>query len=460
MKRELDDILEQSLSRIAAGKADIEDCLASNPSVSDQLEPLLLAAEELRSIPKPVLSPAARARLEERVLAAAAADPRLRPAGRRRLVGGMPRWRWAFSALTALVLVVVLLMTTLVTASADALPGAPLYGLKRATEDAWLWVAPERYEPELHLRLARRRLQEIEGLAAQGRFDASLLETMTAHVDNALGDVKKLSSSAALPVLDDMSLLIGDEQQTLDGLRKVLPAESQQVLDTTLKSAEQQAIELETLRQTLQPDQPVVSPEPSSTPTPTAVPQTSGQEDGVAKAPGFSEDGAPDLPPTVQPPNSPTPKPSAQPTATRYVPPTSESPSEASEVHKPDRNPKLTKTPKSAEASGQPAAPEPTDTPKPTKTPKPTRTPKPTDTPGLTETPGPTETSTPNPTETPELTEAPEPTETPEPTDTPERTDTPEQEDDDNRRAVTPPVPTRTPRPTKTPKPTRAAKDP
>jgi hypothetical protein len=430
MKRELDDILEQSLSRIAAGKADIEDCLASNPSVSDQLEPLLLAAEELRSIPKPVLSPAARARLEERVLAAAAADPRLRPAGRRRLVGGMPRWRWAFSALTALVLLVVLLMTTLVTASADALPGAPLYGLKRATEDAWLWVAPERYEPELHLRLARRRLQEIEGLAAQGRFDASLLETMTAHVDNALGDVKKLSSSAALPVLDDMSLLIGDEQQTLDGLRKVLPVESQQVLDTTLKSAEQQAIELETLRQTLQPDQPVVSPEPSSTPTPTAVPQTSGQEDGVAKAPGFSEDGAPDLPPTVQPPNSPTPKPSAQPTATRYVPPTSESPSEASEVHKPDRNPKLTKTPKSAEASGQPAAPEPT------------------------------ETSTPTPPETPELTEAPEPTETPEPTDTPERTDTPEQEDDDNRRAVTPPVPTRTPRPTKTPKPTRAAKDP
>jgi hypothetical protein len=443
MNREFDDILEQSLSRIAAGKAGVDDCLTSNPSVSDQLEPLLLAAELLRSTPKPALSPAARARLEERVLAAAAADPRLRPADRRRWLGGMSCWRWAFSAVTALVFVVALLMTTLVTASADALPGAPLYGLKRATEDAWLWVAPERYEPELHLRLARRRLQEIEGLARQGRFDPSLLETMTVHVENALGDVQKLSSSAALPVLDDMSLLIGDQQRTLDGLRKVLPVESQQVLDRALKSAEQQAIELETVRRTLQPDQPVVSPEPSSTPAPTAVPPTSGREDDLAEAPDLPEDGAPDLPPTVQPPNSPTAKPSAQPTATRYVPPTSESSSEASDVHKPAKTPKPTKTPKSAEASGQPAVPEPTDTPKPTKTPKPTATPEPT------EMAGPTETSTPKPTETLEPAEMPEPTETLEPTETPEPTKIPDREDDDNTRAVTPPVPTRTPRPTR-----------
>jgi hypothetical protein len=71
-RSDLDSILEQSLSQIAAGKADVEGCLASNPGVAGELAPLLLAAETLRAVPKPSLRPEARARIEERLLAAAA----------------------------------------------------------------------------------------------------------------------------------------------------------------------------------------------------------------------------------------------------------------------------------------------------------------------------------------------------------------------------------------------------
>jgi hypothetical protein len=392
---ELDDILEQSLSQITAGKARVESCLLSYPAVADQLKPLLLAAEELRSVPKPVLSPAAKARLEERVLAAAAAHPRLRPAGRRQWLGGMSRWRWAFSTLTALVLVVFLLMTTLVTASADALPGSPLYGLKRATEDAWLWVAPERSEPELHLRLARRRLQEIEGLAGQGRFDASLLESMADHVDQALTGVEDLPPALALPVLDGMTALLDDQQRVLTGVMDDFPAASRQVIEIALAESADQAARAGSMKRALR------SPEPlPATVGPTALPADRLQ---VTETPAPILTLAPSPTPTIVPSQQPTLTPTAtlEPTTTPTVEPTSSTSSQP--AANPSPAPTNTQPPPPPTDAPAPPPP-PTDTPAPPP-PPPTDTPapppEPTDTrvpPGLTKTPEPPgQTKTPKP---------------------------------------------------------------
>ncbi len=149
MNLELDSILEQSLSQMQVGKAGVESSLPSDPEMASQLEPLLLIAERLWSIPKPTLPPAAKAQMESRLLAAAAANPLLRPVGQQRKPIFMPRWGWVFSALTAILLFVFLMTAMMVNASADALPGTPFYPVKRTVEDARLWVAPARDEPQL-----------------------------------------------------------------------------------------------------------------------------------------------------------------------------------------------------------------------------------------------------------------------------------------------------------------------
>ena len=104
MNWELDSILEQSISQIAEGKARVESCLLAYPAQADELGPLLQASEELWAVPKPVISPAARARIESQLFEAAVASglvrrerkplvlPRLLP----QIV--LPRWRWAYSA--------------------------------------------------------------------------------------------------------------------------------------------------------------------------------------------------------------------------------------------------------------------------------------------------------------------------------------------------------------------------
>jgi len=72
------------------------------------------------------------------------------PPARQRIA--LPRWGWAFSALAAVLVCILLAVSTIVTASAQALPGSGLYPVKLATEDAWLRLTPERQEPRLHLR--------------------------------------------------------------------------------------------------------------------------------------------------------------------------------------------------------------------------------------------------------------------------------------------------------------------
>ncbi len=72
-----DSILEQCLSQMASGKARRKSCLLSYPAQADELEPLLLAAEELWTLPQPALSPEARARIETRLQGAVRSSRRM-----------------------------------------------------------------------------------------------------------------------------------------------------------------------------------------------------------------------------------------------------------------------------------------------------------------------------------------------------------------------------------------------
>lgn len=336
MKWEFDSVLEQSLSQIAAGKARVESCLVAYPAMADELWPLLMTAEKLWAIPKPVLAPEAKARIEGLVLAAAGAHPRLRPANRPRWAIALPKWRWAFSALTAVFLVVFLMMSTLVTASADALPGSALYPVKRAAEGAWLAVTPKRYEAGIHLRLAQRRLSEIQALCEEGVFDGTVLEAMLAQIDEALIDLEGLPAGRALVILGGLAELMDQEQEALAMVMDEIPGVPMQYLEAKLRESVALAVRVEAMRLAISPYEPPASPGADNTPTPGATVEPAGIETtttvtaSITAMPSPSPTSTPSVVPTptetatsvptaTQAPQSPSQPPA--PTATNVPPP-------------------------------------------------------------------------------------------------------------------------------------------
>jgi hypothetical protein len=275
MNWEVDTILEQSISQIAEGKARVESCLLAYPAHADELRPLLVTADTMLAVPKPVLAPEAKARIEGQLLEAAVASGLARrerkPLPRPRLGSliALPRWRLAYSALAALVIVAVL-MTTLVGA-ASALPGSPLYRVKLATEDVWLWVAPARDEPSLHLRFARRRLDEYQKLAERGVYDQSVLDDMVAHVDAALEGVQYLPPAVALPILDEAEEVLAEQRVVLTGMLADAPAESRPQIQRILGDATARIARVNALRWVLRPYETDATPQLALTDIPTST---------------------------------------------------------------------------------------------------------------------------------------------------------------------------------------------
>jgi hypothetical protein len=301
MNLELEAVLEQSIGQMAEGKARVDSCLLAYPALADELKPLLLVSEKLLSAPRPVLAPEAKARIEAQLLTAAAAAGLVRRERKRRRplrqAIALPKWRLAYSALAA-VAIVLLLMTTALVGSANALPGSPLYSVKLASEDVWLWVAPARDEPALHLRFAQRRLEEYQQLAEQGVYDEAILEAMTAHVDAAMVGIEELPPSIALVLLDQAEEVVAEQRQVLSGMLATVPVESRVTLDRFLAMVFAQLTRMQALRQTLLPYATATAPVPDLTLVPTDT-EESGEIPTATSTPDSEESPAPTSTETV-----------------------------------------------------------------------------------------------------------------------------------------------------------------
>lgn len=385
MNWDIGSILDQSISQIAAGKARRESCLLAYPTLADELDPLLLTASTLQTIPVSSLSPAARARIEAQILAAAAANPLLRPPARRWAPVALPTWRFALNALAAGVVVVMLLMATLVPASADALPGSVLYPVKLASEDVWLWVTPVRSEPALHLRFARRRLVEIEELASQGQVDRAVLESLNAEVEAALDGLESLPPAIALPLLEETARFVEEQQSSLSAMVDIVPTAMRSVMTTTLSRSRAQAARIRTLHRrlrSLEPDASAATLEPVA---PLAV--TSTLTATQTLAPTLT----PTLSPTIEPTATLAPTETLEPAATATPPPAPTGGGSSGAATKPPPAP-TEPPPQSTEPPPAPTDPPPEPPPTEDVPPGLTKTPQP---PGLTKTPKPTNKSKP-----------------------------------------------------------------
>jgi hypothetical protein len=164
----LHDALEVCLQAITDGQSP-ETALSFYPELRAELEPLLRAVQAARGPAYADFPEEVRRRGRSRFLQRAAQIREGRAAPSSRPISFLPR-----TAITlAVVVVLVLSSTGLVSASSGALPGDQLYGVKRSWEDLrLLLVAQPQQRYLLESEFDQERLNEIGGLLARRRAES------------------------------------------------------------------------------------------------------------------------------------------------------------------------------------------------------------------------------------------------------------------------------------------------
>lgn len=384
MIREFEEALQNCLELLQEGNETVESVLGHYPELADELRPLLEASLWISTAreslePRPGFVAASRRRLVARIKEEQVAAPLT---WRDKLRQAWTTQRIAPVAFVAVIMLVLFVSGTVLSASKGAVPGDALYGVKQTLEQLALATSIDpNQDAQIKIAQVEERFREIQTLLIERQSPERLgqaAEQYKVDLDEALRLLRELKAGDSVRA-DELARTLQEILQyqaaSLPAWGIGLPQEYfvaiGDVIDAS-RDGQVQAFDY-------------IVP-PSSTPTqrpPTAVPTATA---------------------TTRPRNTPTPAPTDQPTATRTpVPPTS------------------TNTPKPPTPTDIPTR-TPTDTPSPTDIP--TEEP-PTDTPTPTDTPSPTDTPTEEPpADTPTPTEVP-PTDTPAPTAEPTSAPTP-----------------------------------
>ncbi|WP_329788765.1 DUF5667 domain-containing protein [Lentzea sp. DG1S-22] len=175
-----------------------------------------------------------RERMKQRVLTAPPPEKPLAVASVRR-VGARARLAVAAAAVLCLLLSLTGMSVLL---SRDALPGDPLYGVKRTTESASLGLTFDEQDRALkHLEFAASRVTEMETLADRSSQESAQIRALTDLEADAVEGSRQLttwattSDKTALPALRDWAL---GQYEKLGTLRPRLPGDAGAHADTTM----------------------------------------------------------------------------------------------------------------------------------------------------------------------------------------------------------------------------------
>lgn len=185
--------------------------------------------------------PAFRLATRQRMVAMAAVrtpEP-VRPSPLRRLLAARAsdapaaRWRTRVTAGLAGAALTVTSLATLVALSTGARPGDVLYGVKRGTEQTQLALAGDS-RGQVLLDLARTRLDELAGIAADAGLAESTLETMDRQTGEGAAWLtsRALDSSDTAP-LDRLSGWAAEQSARLDEARTGVPAPAADEVDAS-----------------------------------------------------------------------------------------------------------------------------------------------------------------------------------------------------------------------------------
>lgn len=161
----IDVLLNECIERIGRGET-VDQCLASHPDKAAELEPLLETVVSLKSVSGLKARPEFRAYAKAQVLATVRDKAKGRAARRFSSL----RWTWATIAVSIVAMVGA--GSGSVLASANAIPGDPLYSVKRTVERAQLAATPSDVgKAKLLANFADRRVQEIGTMVQEGKMD-------------------------------------------------------------------------------------------------------------------------------------------------------------------------------------------------------------------------------------------------------------------------------------------------
>lgn len=161
----LDKALEECMAALENGQG-LETVLRRYPDHSDELRKLLEAAEMARGAAAFGIPASLHGRARVSLLRRAAEMRIAKVSRRRRLLAPLPR----LAISIALVAILVLTSTGLVSASLAALPGDQLYSVKRSWEDLQLFFVFQTETCQLlQSRFTQERLDETSRLLGQGR---------------------------------------------------------------------------------------------------------------------------------------------------------------------------------------------------------------------------------------------------------------------------------------------------
>ncbi|MFH1525552.1 MAG: DUF5667 domain-containing protein, partial [Bacteroidota bacterium] len=219
----------------------IEECLAEYPQYASQLKPLLQLVKQIEALPQPAPSPEAISSTlinigkEIAQLTITAETPVVRGKKRKTIsffnIFQKPKLMWAFNA--ALILIVVLF--SVATISANSVPGDILYPVKLATEKVkFLLTFDSEKKAELRLTFSDKRLQEMIAVFQQsGKLDTTLLKAMLDEAKLAL-EGNEIPTDKASIFAAKLSHVNAYQKDVLEKIRPRVNPSSRQIVDEAI----------------------------------------------------------------------------------------------------------------------------------------------------------------------------------------------------------------------------------
>ena len=240
MEQDIELLLDICIEEMHKGKS-IEECLAEYSQYASQLKPLLQLVEQIEALPQPAPSTEAISSTlinigkEIAQLTITSETPVVRGKKRKTIsffnIFQKPKLMWAFN--TALILIVVLF--SVATISANSIPGDILYPLKLATEKVkFLLTFDSEKKAELRLTFSDKRLQEMIAVFRQsGKLDTTLLKEMLDEAKLAL-EGNEIPTDKASIFAAKLSHVNAYQKDVLEKIRPQVNPSSRQIVDEAI----------------------------------------------------------------------------------------------------------------------------------------------------------------------------------------------------------------------------------
>lgn len=231
-------------TRIQSGEASLDDVLDGMEADQEALRSLLSFAAELReTLPAPGPEAAFAQNSEARLLNRLRTRIRDQKVARSKQVERRGWLRRLAPALAGVLLAAILTlgMVGVARASAESLPGDPLYPVKRGVEQARLALTfDEQEQAELVRKHARERLTEIESLARMGRHGdiAAASESYVQAIDEYIRATSGDGEADPL-VNEELREDLSHNVQVLQSVMEQVPPQAQEALQMAIERSMQ-----------------------------------------------------------------------------------------------------------------------------------------------------------------------------------------------------------------------------